>query len=82
MNRKFFVEQFKPVYDDLWNIINLELVPYGNTNRAHTTTDSITSSTNDSTTDSTTDSITDSTTDSITDSITDSTTDSTTDIKK
>jgi hypothetical protein len=36
--RKFFVEEFKPVYDDLWDIIDLELVPYGNTNTTDSTT--------------------------------------------
>ena len=30
-NRKFFIEQFKPVFDDLWDIIDLQLVPFGNT---------------------------------------------------
>ena len=33
VNRKFFIEQFKPVFDGLFHIINLELVPYGDTNK-------------------------------------------------
>jgi len=38
VNRKFFVEEFKPVYDDLWDIIDLELVPFGNANQTGSTT--------------------------------------------
>ena len=30
-SRRFFVEEFKPVYDYLWNFIDLLLIPYGNT---------------------------------------------------
>jgi hypothetical protein len=33
VNRNFFIEEFKPVFDDLWDIIDLELVPFGNSNQ-------------------------------------------------
>jgi len=36
-NRKFWIEEFKPVYDNLWDIIDLELVPYGNTTQTDST---------------------------------------------
>jgi hypothetical protein len=38
VNRNFFIEEFKPVLDDLWDIIDLELVPFENSNQIDSTT--------------------------------------------